>query len=451
MSANKQQKERDKAIRHLFDFIERSDELSSSFDYMMSQLMEPIAQHFEEDIQQVTARLLDGDYGGMAYGFLMELMAVTRWDNNKETPVDEYLKQRGWREGPAGRQYLRALNDSSYDFLEVTDVEPGQWVEVRPQGSQLQPLRVVDQNASQVLHRYDVIVARLVTLGKNKRFGGILPLTPDSISYLRERIDGVPHDLKQLYEEAVSEDGPEGLVENFADEIPSWSQDRIIEDGFMCWAIDVMAPPGNITPQLHNTDGEAIVPTKFRFPINCNPQTIADWLTAHADMIDDSDKQWSWINSDGSNTVLGRFMLSEDTLELETNSVERGTRGVALVQALLDDELLGTPIGLHESIDDLIADMSSTPVPGSFDVANSSPETQAMLQEVLQGHYRKTLDEAIPMLDGDSPRECAADPARHEKVIAWLKFLENSDSKTPGPSQDFEWMWHELGLQEYLP
>jgi hypothetical protein len=330
-------------------------------------------------------------------------------------------------------------------------VEPGQWVEVRPQGSQLQPLRIIEQSASQALHRYDAIVARLVTLGKNKRFGGMLPLTPYSNSYLREQIDSVPDDLKLLYEEAVSEDGSDGLVENFADEIPSWCQDRIIEDGFMCWAIDVMDPPSNIAPQLHNTDDEPIVPTKFRFPIIGNPQTIAEWLTAHPDMIDDSDMNWSWINSDGSNTVLGRLMLSEDSLELETNSVERGTRGVALVEALQDDQSLGTPIGVHESIDGLIADMSSAPLPGSFDAANAPPEMQAMLQEVLQGRYRKTLDEAIPMLDGDSPRECAADPAKHDKVIAWLKFLENSDSKSPRPSQDFEWIWHELGLQEYLP
>jgi hypothetical protein len=326
-------------------------------------------------------------------------------------------------------------------------VEPGQWVEVRPQGSQLQPLRIIEQSASQALHRYDAIVARLVTLGKNKRFGGMLPLTPYSNSYLREQIDSVPDDLKLLYEEAVSEDGSDGLVENFADEIPSWCQDRIIEDGFMCWAIDVMDPPSNIAPQLHNTDDEPIVPTKFRFPIIGNPQTIAEWLTAHPDMIDDSDMNWSWINSDGSNTVLGRLMLSEDSLELETNSVERGTRGVALVEALQDDQSLGTPIGVHESIDGLIADMSSAPLPGSFDAANAPPE----MQEVLQGRYRKTLDEAIPMLDGDSPRECAADPAKHDKVIAWLKFLENSDSKSPRPSQDFEWIWHELGLQEYLP
>lgn len=449
MSANKQQKERDKAIRHLFEFIERSDELSSSFETMVSQLMRPVAQHFDEDVQHVTDRLLDGDYGGMAYGFLMELMSVTRWDNHKETPVDEYLKQRGWREGPAGRRYLRALNDSSFDFLEVTDVEPGRWVEVRPQGSQLQPLRIVEHSASQALHRYDVIIARLVTLGKNKRLGGILPLKPDSVCYLREQIDSVPGDLKQWYEEAVGEDGPEGLVENFADEIPFLRQERIIEDGFMCWAIDVMEPPDNRALQFHNTDDEPIVPTKFRFPITGNAQPIAEWLTAHADMIEDSDTQWSWIKNDDMNTVLGRFMLGEDSLELETNSVERGTRGVSLVQALLDDQLLGTPIGVHESIDDLVDDMLSAPLRGSLNAASASPEAQAMLQEVLQGHYRKTLDEAIPMLDGDSPRSCAADPAKHDKVVAWLKYLENSDSKSPNPLQDFSWMWEELGLSQY--
>ncbi len=87
-----------------------------------------------------------------------------------------------------------------------------------------------------------------------------------------------------------------------------------------------------------------------------------------------------------------------------------------------------------------------------------SPETVELLSEIppdleeaitaqLTSHYRKTLDEAIPMLNGLSPRQCAADPALHDEVINWLKQLENSDGRSPGATYDFGWMWDELKLE----
>lgn len=448
MSANKQQKERDKAIRHLFDYIERSPEWSPLFDDMTTQMMMPVARHFDEDVEQITNRLLNGDYGGMAYGYLMELMSVTSWNNESITPIDTFLKQRGWREGSDGRRYLRALNESDHLLLEVTQVEPKRWVEIRPLGSNLPVERIIERSASQGLHPYDAIIARVVTLGKQKRFGGILPLTPDGAHYMLEQMDTVASDLTQWYEELVEEEGPEGLVKNFADEIPMERDRRITEEGFMCWAIDMLDPPSARAPQLHNTDGDRIVMTKFRFPISGNKTRISENLSASSALIDDTDNQWTWFQSNENNTVLGRLELTEDHLILETNSVERGEQGVKLVQSLLNQELVGQPLGVHEHIEDL---MSSMPATGSSsEELQQMPEVQALLQKTLKDHYLKTLDEPIPMLDNDSPRTCAADPDKHTKVVGWLKYLENMESKSPGPAQDVTWLWDELGLGQYL-
>lgn len=450
MSANKQQKERDKAIMHLFDFIDQSEHWSPRFDELTRQLMLPVAHHFDTDVDTLIDRLLDGPHGGMAFGFLMDQMAVTTWNNEEGTPIDAFLKQRGWREGTHGRQYLRALNEADHAFLEVTDVEPGRWVELRPVGSTDKPVRVKERSASQSLHRYDVIVARLVYLGKTTRFSAILPLSPEGAEYLSEQLDAVPGDLAQWYQEAVEEDGPEGLVEHFADEIPDERQRRLSEFGFMCWAIEALDPPLAIAPQMHNTDHERIVMTQYRFPITGHPDTIRQTLTDHPDLIDDSENAWSWLKSDGSNTVLGRLELNPPNLIFHTNSVERGERGVAFIRSLLGDDQLGPPLGVHENLEDLMA--SSPPTPSSSmssDELQQLPEVQALLQETMKNHYRKTLDEAIPMLGNESPRACAADPTKRSKVVNWLKYLENTEAKSPNPSQDFGWLWEELDLSDY--
>jgi len=447
VSANKQQKERDKAIRHLFDYIEQSPRWSPLFEELSRQFMHPVANHLDEDTHMVDIRLQGGPYGSMSFGFLMEQMAVSSWHNEGETPIDVYLEKRGWREGPHGRRYLIALNQSEHDLLEVTNVEPGRWVELRPYGTTAPVKRVLERGASESLHPFDVVVARVVTLGNAYRFGAILPLSPDGAHYLKGQIDTVASDLTQWYEELVEEEGPEGLVVNFANDIPMERQRRIDEYGFMCWAIDVLDPPPMQVPQMRNTNDERIVMTAFRFPVIGDVDKISDSLTTHTDIIDDGDNHWSWLNSDGSNTVLGQFTLNHKELVFNTNSVERGERGVALVQERLGSTLVGQPLGVHENIEDLLASM---PPEQTFDPdLQHIPEVQIAMQQHLMQHYRNTLDEPIPMLDNDTPRECSTDESKRSKVIEWLKFLENADSKSPNTTQDFGWMWEELGLSKY--
>jgi len=307
MSVTKQQKERDKAIRHLFDYINSSDIWGPRIEQMTDHFMRPVVEYFDEPESHVKLKLEHSPYGSMVYGYLMEMMAVTSWDAEQVTPVDEYLKQRGWREGPHGRRYLIALNESELQFLEVTAVESGRWVEVRPYGTDAQPERIVERSGSENLHIHDAIVARLVKLGKSHRFGSILPLSFQSAHHLKEGLDAVSNDLKALYEEAVAEDGHEGLVENFSDDVPEERRLRIEETGFMCFAIDALATSNSGAPQLNNTDNERIVITKTRFPILGDMETIGAILNDQDDLIDDDETRWSWLKSDGSNTVLGVY------------------------------------------------------------------------------------------------------------------------------------------------
>ena len=49
----------------------------------------------------------------------------------------------------------------------------------------------------------------------------------------------------------------------------------------------------------------------------------------------------------------------------------------------------------------------------------------ALMMIRLAAAYRQTLDEPIPSLDNQSPRKAAKKGKGREKVIAWLKMLEN--------------------------
>ncbi len=74
----------------------------------------------------------------------------------------------------------------------------------------------------------------------------------------------------------------------------------------------------------------------------------------------------------------------------------------------------------------------------------------------MDQHYRQALDEALPMLNDRTPRECAMDPDLQGKVVQWIKTLENQDSHAQShdlssstEGYDFSWIWVELGLDKY--
>lgn len=65
-------------------------------------------------------------------------------------------------------------------------------------------------------------------------------------------------------------------------------------------------------------------------------------------------------------------------------------------------------------------------------------------------HYHAVLDQAVPMLENVSPREAAETKKGREKLIAWLKFIENANARQDPHSAmaayDLGWMWEELGI-----
>jgi hypothetical protein len=80
----------------------------------------------------------------------------------------------------------------------------------------------------------------------------------------------------------------------------------------------------------------------------------------------------------------------------------------------------------------------------------SPDEEQAIIQESMDRHYMRLLDEPVPMLGNITPRRAARSAKGREKLVAWLKLAENSAARPSGGSPmagyDVTWMWEELGI-----
>ena len=434
------------------DFITTSPIWSPRFDDLMDEFFEPIAKQLEWSVDDVAAGLFEGPCEHMAWDFLIEQMATLDWnDDEPKSAIADYLKNRGWREGPHGRRYLRAFAASEVRFWEVTDVEAGAWIDVRPYGTEDKPIRVIERTASESIAKWTALAARVIPMGSERLFSSaLIPLSPEAAPRVLRVIEKAKTDLEVVNEELIKAAKADGITEDVQLNIDEECLIMFQETAFTFWAIDVLRMGDLPPPRMYNTDNEKIVITRYRFPELSDQSIICEQLTNHPAMVkDDEQDTWTWLKSDESNTVLGHINLLENQLHFETNSVERGTLGLNLLKSLLGDALTKEAVVVHENLEKMAA---IAPKIKRIDSAlQNNPEVQAAIQNHLMQHYRKTLDERIPMLDNETPRDCAADPNKKHKVINWLKTLANTDQKTPGPPQDFDWIWHELGLQEHLP
>ena len=76
-----------------------------------------------------------------------------------------------------------------------------------------------------------------------------------------------------------------------------------------------------------------------------------------------------------------------------------------------------------------------------------------LVRVTLDRHYRETLDQPVGMLGDITPRAAAKTKKGRQKLVAWLKFIENQTARHRGTgdpmgSYDFTWMWTELGVAE---
>ena len=141
--------------------------------------------------------------------------------------------------------------------------------------------------------------------------------------------------------------------------------------------------------------------------------------------------------------VLGAVELTANAVKLSVNSEARAARGRTLLEPVLT--------GLVRA--SLIEQMMASPCdrPSAQDAPRLPPnEERRIIHQGLTDHYRRTLDEPIPSLGNQSPRKAAKTGKGREKVIGWLKMLENHSAQhgrdDPVGSYDFTWIWKELGL-----
>jgi hypothetical protein len=368
---------------------------------------------------------------------------------------------------------MLALRSSVVSLYEVSEIVPDECFLARDLVRRGEPIRIMERRATHDLKPWDRIVARIVTLGtRTEMTGGVLRLDREaSEAALKAFRRGSQAARKQAGRFARELGRPQAnslLAEILSDtEILRGSAFLFTN----IWLDDMLTRALNPTlPQICNTDGDELVITKVSYPLKtaASAGAIRCALAAIPGLRAESNTFWRWIApqkqpaSPGSSShtmittvedgslLLGTLELKHDKLVLEANSRKRAERGRALIAPAIGG-LVGEPLIEAATAAELIVSRPSR-TSARWSSGLAPDEERAVIHANLDQHYVNLLDQPVPALGNVSPRRAAQTKKGREKLVAWLKYLENAASQyaagSPMAGYDMRWMWQELGVTD---
>ena len=182
-----------------------------------------------------------------------------------------------------------------------------------------------------------------------------------------------------------------------------------------------------------------------------------------------------WFSEDGGimgNTrpVLGRILLGQSHFRLEAMGAERLARLRKEFEALVEqrarftgelrDDMAARLAEKGPKVNESLVPPSLLEQPQKVVLSSSRVPSPApgkskadLANEWFAEQDRAFLDDAVPALDGRTPREAARDPALRSKLLRLMKHrlhLQDERNLKTGECNDINWMLRELGLDEII-
>jgi len=448
-------------------WLER-EEWAEPFDQLLAiHLEEPCeAAGIEmEELPDVIGEVLSSN----VFSCVFEDMLSKELDDGSNI-VDDYLKRRGWKESAPNKRYMTALRSSVMSLYEVSDIVRDQSFLARDLLRGGEPVRVSERLATRGMKPWDLVGLRLVTMGARVEMaGGALPMRREVGEMLREVFATFREEMRENVREWQKPANPE--LEPYAFDTEVLRRAAFIFT--QTWLDDVLQEELDpIQPALANSDGDMIEFTTLRYPLKpaADRKALADRMAAVPGFRAAGDERWDWggppvppapvdeaedverlvpLLPDGS-VLLGTVELEGDVLTLATNSPQRAEKGRALLEPVIGP-FVGEPVVESKTIEEMAEQQSAErEAPPSSGL--SPEEERQFVHDTLDRHYRAVLDQPVPALGDVSPRDSARTAEGRERLVGWLKGLENMTAQLePGSaiaSYDVGWIWKELGVSD---
>lgn len=349
------------------------------------------------------------------------------------TIAEAYMKENIKKITEPEKNLITAISRKPYCFWEVTDVEPGECIEIKNIITG-KSIRVTEHMGSKSVKSKNIVFARVVTVENVNMFVG---MGRTVIPYrIKPNLIQLRQDIKDGRLVITDED--------------LWDWDMDLRQAYFDIDRHLHTPP-----KLQNTDGDPLELHKLIFEIT-NPESVFKKLVSlctiePADTIRrtaEKDKtgcikkvNFSWTKkgnkkiSHFDNTILGEISISPEQLTIQVNSANRAKRICKEIKTRLGSEAK-FKIDAVEDMNAIMAhpdedSLTHKKVKAEQDALMTNPEIQQKLKEIVSKHWDDWVDMKIPALGNMTPRKAVKTSDGKEAVEALLYDAEIS--KKPDP------------------
>jgi hypothetical protein len=452
------------AIRELNAWIARQALWSQRLQDVLDEHVLPAASEFGIEREALFDEL--DDVAGEVRGAALEDLCTRRYADPPANLVEDFLRKRGYRLPPPAKIYLDVLRNSAPGIYEVVAVAPGRGMTLRDLLIEGEPFDVIEFSGSREVVLWDRLAARVVVHGGKRVFTGVIVLLRD------DRGEELLNDLRKLLHAHFERRDSVVTGQTFRAEAAG-----VLRDAASLIAVmrigEILARARRPPPGLVNRDGDPFesVEASYAFAAKRRKEIVAKLDAAPALVrVGSRPAMWQWTGTadselaevtaprermmidahsifDAGQVVLASFKVAGTRFTISVNSRRRFTRAQALVEPLLAG-LVGEPAIEIMSVEEAMAESGDAVEPPRR-ILPRKIERQ-IEQRLLSSHYRKWLDDKLPILGGKTPREAARDFAGRERLVALLKDLENIEARRAretGVAYDASWLWRELGIE----
>lgn len=447
----------DRRLRdRLIEYVQRSlprAEVDRAMQEFFGERFDPAGRHLE-----MVETEAEADFGA----YLEWLIHDFRLSAG-QTPIARFLMERGDHLPPDERSILEEWQDAVVGLHEVIDLEPGKSLTLRDVFTG-ETFQVREVRGSLSAARWDLLSNRVIRVQGERQLSGSV-----TAFYAPDREKLVQH-VSERYD-AYRQQHPNAMWRDF------FRAEPLIFRRYAEQMIRDYRPPA-----LHTPEGHPVMLGRLRYEIRHLSRLLAALSTA-ADFEETTERDdpagtrhFAWLRTGPANrwvkegpqpehgvmvttqrmedpqtpgvTSLATLTVERDRLTVEAFSAER----LAWVKGRLA-ELAGEALSLRaDVVEDPWRKIGATtrsegPPKESAEIA---PEVQArFLAQSLHRHYKGWLDDAIPALEGTTPRSAAKDPLLRPKLIQLLREHENQQDRARQRGElwyDIGWIWQELGI-----
>jgi len=356
-----------------------------------------------------------------------------------KTAAEWFREERGRSLSEEERGWLDAQRSAWLTIWEAEEVRAGESARLRDLLSGEERL-VTERTATVNLAVRDALLARVVDLGGFSLLSGMHPrsLPPREADRVATRV------RKRLRRKRAVP------VDRLRDE-------KIGRYLIRCWEEEAeeLDRRRAIPPRITNTDGEELLLTADHFEFDLADRGEIEKRLASLEGVeppdrDERERVYVFLRPSGGakkperRTVLGRAVVAEGRLRLETNSRERADSLRGAVEMACGELLRHR---LREQTDPL-ADLGESEDEGDKPGEGPAAEGTDLLLDYKERYYEEWLDLPVPALDGRTPRESVRTKDGRRRASLLLKEMENMEHRLPEEERfDFGKIRRRLGLE----